>query len=156
MSVVKYVKPNDNLIRYVANNMRYADKIECQLASGLSPLQALQKGVNESQYSSVVIINNKPCAIAGLTVVNVLLGVGVPWMLATHDAVKNRRVFINNSRQGVQDMLEICPNLFNYVHVENKVSIRWLKWMGFKFDEPVAIGHNGAMFHKFYIGDCYV
>lgn len=150
---VKYVKPHDNLIRYVADNMREADKIECRLASGLSPMEALLKGVEASQYCSVVVINGRPCAVVGLTIISLLSGVGVPWMLATHDAVKNRRVFINNSRQGVEDMRSICPNLFNYVHVDNTISIRWLKWMGFKFDEPQAIGHNGAMFHKFYIGD---
>lgn len=85
-------------------------------------------------------------------VINVLTGLGIPWLLGTDDAVRNKRVFINHSKQALEEMKSICPNLFNFVHEDNTVNIRWLKWLGFKFDEPEPIGKNGAMFRRFYIG----
>lgn len=156
MTSVKYVKPNEELVQYIADNMRHADAVECYEMSGLSPREALDKGIESSSYVSVVIVNKVPCAIVGLTIISAVTGLGVPWLLATHDAVKNKRVFINNCKQGVDDMLKICPNLFNYVHAENKLSVKWLRWMGFTIEESQPMGHNGAMFHKFYIGECHV
>jgi len=37
----------------------------------------------------------------------------------------------------------------NYVDVRNTVAIHWLKWMGFKMEEPQAWGVQGLDFHKF-------
>lgn len=153
---VKYIQPNENLLQYVADNMRAADALECELLSGLSPMEALTKGVEMSHHCSVVVIDGKPCGVVGLVVINILGGTGVPWLLATDDAVKYKRIFINNCKQGVEDMRTVCPNLMNFVHADNKLSIKWLKWMGFTIEPSEPIGKDGAHFHKFHIGDCHV
>jgi hypothetical protein len=153
---VRYVIPNDELLRYVADNMREADALECQLLSGQTPLQALQRGSKMSHHCSVVVVNGRPCAVVGLVVTSVLTGTGVPWLLATDYAVKQRRIFINNCKQGLDDMMQVCPNLKNFVHADNTTSIRWLKWMGFTVEPSQPIGKDGAHFHRFYIGDCHV
>ena len=152
-SVVKYVKPNAELLQYVEDNMREIDKLECREMSGNSPIDALNKGIELSQYATVVVIDNEPCAVVGLSIVSAVNGLGVPWLLATESAVRNKRVFVNNAKQGVDDMRTVCPNLVNYVHEDNKLSIRWLKWMGFTIEESQPLGFNGAMFRRFYIGD---
>jgi len=153
MSVVKYVEPNADLLKYVADNMRQADALECKLLSDLTPIQALTRGAEMSDYCSVVVIDGEPCAVVGLVVLNHLGGVGVPWLLATHGALKNRRIFINRCKQGVEDMRTVCPNLMNFVHADNKLSVRWLRWMGFTIEPSTPMGPNGAHFHKFHIGD---
>lgn len=153
---VKYVEPNDKLLQYVADNMRAIDKLECVEGSGSTPMEALKRGVKTSSHCSVVVIDGRPCAVVGLVIVNYLQGIGVPWLLATNDAVENKRVFISHCKQGLDDMKTICPNLVNYVHVDNYLSIKWLKWMGFTIDPSEPRGHSGAHFHKFYIGECYV
>ena len=94
-------------------------------------MEALTKGVEVSHHCSVVVIDGKPCAVVGLVVLNILTGTGVPWLLATYDAIKYRRIFINNCKQGVEDMMTVCPNLMNFVHADNTLSIKWLKWVGF-------------------------
>lgn len=151
---VKFIKPNDELLRYVAANMRDIDIMECQELSGQSPMDALVKGIEISDYSAVITLNGRPCAVIGLNVVNALTGTGVPWMLATYDAVEHRRVFINHSRIGLDWMRQICPNLTNFIHEDNTIGIRWLKWMGFDIEQSQPMGENGAMFRKFTIGDC--
>jgi hypothetical protein len=39
--------------------------------------------------------------------------------------------------------------VFNYVYAENKKSIKWLEWLGFKVRDAQPIGINGANFHRF-------
>lgn len=151
---VEYVKPTDELLQHVADNMREADAIECMASSGRSPLDALTSGVVISNHCSVVMVGGVPCAVVGLVITSLVSGHGVPWMLATDDAVKHRRVFIDNCKQGLCDMLKVCPNLVNYVHAENKLSVKWLRWMGFTILPSEPTGVNGAHFHKFYIGEC--
>lgn len=151
---VKFVKPNDELLQYVAAHMRSIDILECKEMSGKSPIRALTEGVKMSELSAVVVVDGRPCAAIGLCIVSHLTGTGVPWMLATDDAVKNRRAFIEHTRTGLQEMMGICPNLFNYVHEDNKASIRWLKWMGFTIEQSSPMGENGAMFRRFKIGVC--
>lgn len=136
--------------------MRAADALECKLLSGSSPMEALTKGAKMSHHCSVVVVNDKPCAVVGLVITSMLTGTGVPWLLATDYAVENKRVFINNCKKGVDEMRTVCPNLMNYVHAENRLSIKWLKWMGFTIEPSQPIGVDRAHYHKFYIGDCHV
>lgn len=154
--MVNFVKPNDEIIKYIADNMRAADALEVWEMSRHTPLQSIQEGLAISKYSTVAVINDIPCAVFGLAVVDILTGTGVPWLLGTDYAVKQHRVFLNHTKQGLSQMLNVCPNLFNYVHAENKISVRWLKYMGFNIEKELPIGMDGAMFHKFSIGDCNV
>lgn len=153
---VKFVKPSDNFIDHIAENMRDADAVEVWEMSRSTPRQSIREGLNASEYSAIAIIDGQPCAVFGLVVVDFLTATGVPWLLATDYAVKKQRIFLKHCKQGLCQMLEICPNLYNYVHAENKVSVRWLKWMGFNIQEPAPVGREGAMFHKFTMGNCNV
>ena len=39
--------------------------------------------------------------------------------------------------------------LYNYVHIDNKVSIRWLKYFGFVITKELPYGHAQEMFYHF-------
>ena len=146
---VKFVKPNSDLVQYVANNMRQADRIEITASHGYTPIEALVKGVAISTLSSVALINDEPCAVFGLVVENIITGFGVPWLLGTDLIFKHKRDFVEHTRIGVDEMLEVCPRLENWVHCENVKSIRWLKSMGFTMSDPKPIGVNGELFMRF-------
>ncbi len=152
--MVKFEKPTDEMIKHIADNMRAADALEVWEMSRQTPLQSIEEGLKLSKFSSVAVINGTPCAVFGLVVVDILTGTGVPWLLGTDYAVKHRKVFLENCKQGLDQMLQTCPNLFNYVHSDNKISVRWLKYMGFKIEKALPIGTDGALFHRFSIGDC--
>jgi RimJ/RimL family protein N-acetyltransferase len=57
-------------------------------------------------------------------------------------------------REGVARVLDKALPLFgrleNYVHAENKASVRWLKWLGFTMDEAAPYGPRGENFIHFY------
>ena len=61
--------------------------------------------------------------------------IGVPWFL-TSENFKPTREFIRKSPSVIADMFVEDTNvLVNYIHKDNKKSIKWLKWLGFSFTE---------------------
>ena len=40
--------------------------------------------------------------------------------------------------------------LKNYVWLGNDLHIKWLKWMGAEFEEPIYYGYDGQPFKEFY------
>lgn len=148
--MITFEKVTPAHIQYVADNMRQADAVEVWASSNATPLEALEKSLELSDYATTVCADGHPLVIMGL-VKGGMLGTGVPWLLGTDDALKYKRHFLTESRQVVQEMLDICPHLYNHVHDKNYVSVRWLKWLGFMMDDPAPHGPNGELFHRFYM-----
>lgn len=148
---VKFIKPDVDSICYIAENMRTADQIEVMASHGMTPIEAVLNSQELSDYCSVATYNDRPCALFGLVVRDLLTGTGCPWLLGTNDIDLCKRDFIKHTRSGVSEMLEICPRLENYVHVENRKSVRWLKTMGFQFDNPLPLGISGELFMRFHL-----
>ncbi len=129
--------------------MRKADREEIIASSWRAPYEALRDSVSRSSFAVVVEIDGVPVTILGLVVHDILSGCGVPWLLSSEHALKHKRQFLELSPPAIQEMLSICPKLVNYVHSENKISIRWLKWLGFVIEDAKPVGVNGEMFHRF-------
>lgn len=152
MSVeVKFVKPTVELIQAIADNMRQEDVDEVWASHHSTPIKSLTKGWEISDYSMIVVVNNEPCVMIGLVIRDILSGTGVPWLLGTDNALKYKRCFLTEVPAVINEMLDICPRLFNYVHVKNRTSVKWLKRIGFTFDEPIPYGCDNELFHKFHL-----
>jgi hypothetical protein len=148
---VKFEKPTEDSLIHIGEYMREADRIEVMASHGMVPLEAVFNSVDISDLSSVALYNGVPCAVFGLVKRDLLTGTGVPWLLGTDDIDLCKKDFIIHTREGVREMLNVCPRLENHVHIENRKSIRWLKTMGFKFDEPEPVGIHGELFSRFYL-----
>lgn len=151
MLVLKFEKPTLSMIKHIADNMRKEDVNEVWASNRQTPYEALIDGWNQSMLSVIVTINNEPCVMIGLVIRDILSGIGTPWLLGTEGALKYKSQFLKLSPDIVNEMLELCPLLINYVHTENKHSIKWLKWIGFTIDEAEPYGLNKKLFHKFHI-----
>lgn len=154
--MIEFIKPTEELIKVIAENMRDADAAEVWASHRHTPLQALMSGWESSHKAAIVSVNGRPCVMLGLVVRDVLTGTGVPWLLGTDYALKHAREFLKLSPPVIEEMLHMCPRLFNYVHADNIVSIRWLKWLGFKVDAPLPHGPKGELFHRFHMERDYV
>lgn len=148
---IEFVKPTHELIEEIAVNMRQADVDEVWVSNHFTPIEALLDGFEESDFCVVVTINNSPCVILGLVIRDVLSGSGTPWLLGTDYALKHKREFIKLVPDVISDMLNVCPYLVNHVHAENRVSIRWLKRIGFTIEQPLPYGVDGELFHRFHL-----
>lgn len=150
MSVVKIEQPTAASLKFIADNMRREDAVEVMASHGYTPHQALEVSVKNSSLMAVIVIDGIPVTALGLVKRCPLTGLGVPWLLSAEQALNHKRKFLELSPPVIEDMLDICPKLVNYVHAENRTSIRWLRWLGFKIDEPTPIGIRGEMFHRFH------
>lgn len=148
---VKYVKPTIELVEEIARNMRQADIDEVWASDNLTPLEALMSSWERSKYTVVITVNGEACVMLGLVIHDMLSGHGVPWLLGTDNALKYKRAFSTEVPAVMDEMLRTCSKLHNYVHSKNRISIMWLKRIGFTIGEPEPYGAEKEIFHKFYI-----
>lgn len=147
--MVRFGPPTEEAIQFIADNMRKADVIEVWAAGRHTPIEALELSMKRSKKSVIVYDDDIPLTALGLVLRDFLSSVGVPWLLSAEQALKHKRKFLELSPPVIQEMLDICPKLVNYVHAENKLSIRWLQWLGFTIEDPKPAGLSGELFHRF-------
>jgi hypothetical protein len=128
---IRVVPAEPRHIRTIAKRMRRADVEEILAASGKTPVQAL---------AHTALINGRPEMMFGVGDLNILAGVGAPWLLGTDEVVRHQTAFLRGSRDWLDQLLQRYSVLRNFVDDRNKVSIRWLKWLGFSLLDPVDMG----------------
>jgi len=148
---VDFVKPTREMVEVIAANMRQADADEVWASNHYTPTEAMLSSWKASDKSMIVTVNDEPCVMIGLVIRDILSGAGIPWLLGTNAALKHKRHFLIQVPDVINEMLGICPNLYNYVHAKNKISVSWLKRIGFTIDEPVPFGRDNELFHKFHL-----
>jgi len=132
--------------------MRQPDRAEVAAAAGMGPFRALSDSLQRSAAAWTGMVNDEPVCMFGVTPVDILGGVGSPWLLGTNEVERYAITFLRLNKGYVAKMLELFPHLQNYVDVRNGMSIRWLKWLGFRFDpEPVPYGIWGLPFYRFHM-----
>ena len=147
----KLVKPTLEHVRAIAADMRDEDAAEVWASHRHTPLEAMAMGFGMSDLSVVMEIDGDPLTMLGLVKGTALTGHGVPWLLSSRRALAHRREFLLQSPPIIEQMLSVCPRLSNHVHAENRLSVRWLKWLGFTVDKPQPLGVNKELFHKFHL-----
>lgn len=150
--MIKFIKPTYALIEKMSKNMRKSDVIEVMASHGHEPLVALTYSFDYSEHSTMVTANDDPILMFGVAISNTLTGLGHPWLLGTDTMYKYKERFLKTAPLIIQDMLVVCPRLVNYVHHENKTSIKWLSSLGFTIEKPKAYGVKNDLFHKFHMG----
>lgn len=150
MSEVTFRPPTADDIREVAVDMRQSDHEELLAMGFPSPPEALGHSHRISRWSAAAIWEEKPVAIVGLVNSGSLISpVGVPWMLGTPEMYETGRSILTRAREVVYAMRQEYPSLLNYVWAENKMSVRWLKRLGFTIHPAEELPPYGEPFHRF-------
>jgi len=112
--------------------MREQDAKEVMASNGLDPLRALQESFKLSYGECHTIIHEDGSIVGmfGLAVNDIFAS---PWLLGSDKLPETKKVMLPVSARWVEEMNTSHPLLLNYVHVENTVSIKWLKSLGFQF-----------------------
>lgn len=139
MAAVRTSIPAD--VAACAAEMRQADQAEVG-ALGYTPLGALTDGLVYSRPCLTIVDRaDRPLAMFGAVPRADLQGAANVWLLATDRFVREcRRQFLRECRTWVDCMNQTYPLLTNVVDARNAVHIRWLRWCGFEFADPIDVG----------------
>lgn len=153
MIEIKKVSPkvlaDVNAVWSIAGRLREQDRQEVWLASGSVPKYRTMQAFRTSTHTWVATINGQPECVFGVSDSD-HPGAGTVWMLGTDEVLKCRRALLVKGREVVESMLTQYPTLFNLVHVDNLVSIAWLKRLGFTLMPQEEHGPFGAFFIPFF------
>lgn len=137
-------------VAHVAMHMRAADRAEVMAHSGRLPDASLIYSIQRSEFAWTAFINGLPVAIFGCGGAEYDQTIGCVWMLSTDEAERNRRTLLAVSPDLVRQLLARYRYIGGHVHLSNTRTIRWLEWLGFRFNEPELI--NGEPFLCFWKG----
>lgn len=140
--------PTQDHADYIATHLREIDRIEAWALHRLSPTMAVHGSLFLSEHSYTVLIDDKPVLIYGVQPESLVSDTGVVWLLATDDISKITKTFIKQSRATFLELIRDYEVVYNYVYMNNKIALRWLKWLGFSIEPAKSLGALGADFHK--------
>lgn len=146
---IAIVPATEDHIEEIAARMRAADRQEVFAARGVSPHEALEFSLQKSAIARTALVDGKPEVMFGVADLNVLSRVGAPWLLGTDAVEAEYRQFLRRSIDWRGQLLQRYDVLRNLVDERNAVSVRWLKWLGFRFLKAFPVGDDKLPFWLF-------
>ena len=133
--------------------LRDIDRREINAVTMRDPAAALCSAFLNSSKCWTVFLKDEPIAMFGVTRISLSSDIGTAWLLSSDKIELIPRTFVKHSRAYVRAMFEETRfnRLENWVHDENEVSKRWLKWCGFTLGEVEPYGYKKEPFRKFWI-----
>ena len=141
-NVSKYIHPvTIEAAIEVASNLRPDDRREVEEGHGLDPLVALVLEAKEGSSVYFTVPNGKTAGMAGVG------EDGLIWMLTTSAIHDYPLTFAREAKRFVDARTE--PLLWNIVDERNRVHLKLLKFLGFKFLRKKLHGPNNLSFIEF-------
>lgn len=145
--IITVVPARASHVREIASRMRQADRDEVFAASGRSPASALSISYRLSRFRMTGMVNGRPEVMFGVTDLNILGGMGAPWLLGTDAVEDNYVAFLRRSVGWKRQLSDRYSILRNFVDMRNTASVRWLQWLGFELGGPIVLrGHEFRLF----------
>lgn len=138
----------------IAANPRPADVAELWATSRSTPLEVMQRGMKATVNCYTGLYEGAPVCMFGASPFSILGGMGSAWMVgsAALDRMCVQKALLTHSRAAAAFMAEQFPGLlYNFVDQRNEAAIRWLRWLGFTFSDPIPYGVDGLPFLPFYL-----
>lgn len=139
MIMVTFRPPTPSDLEALAAKMRPMDILECRLAGGHEPIEALNEGVAGSLWSLVAEVDGAVVLAFGVASDGLLGEDGSPWMLCAEGIEGHARAVLMHAKRFILDMQRQFERLSNVVHADNRSAIRFLKWCGFEMGARVLI-----------------
>ena len=132
---------------FVAENISAPDRDEIE-AVGKTPIDALRECYVRSFRAWTVTDGSFPVFVFGLAHEDWQWT--APWAFSTPAVSAHAFEFARGSVRVARKFFSEYPCMRNYVDARHKVSIHWLRSMGFSVDSPVPYGPLGSEFCLFW------
>ncbi len=136
---------------YIGMHMRQSDAVEVMASHGHNPVEACRHAMMVSDHVFAGMADGVPFYLFGMREGTVLNHTGYIWGLGTDELLHHAKSFWPASRNFVAYCRGHVDRLENFVHIDNHVSIAWLRRLGFRFDDPAPYGVAGDNFLRFYM-----
>lgn len=128
----------------MAQTMRPMDLLEYRaMSNGACVATGLELVWKTSELSKAAYLDGALLCCWGRYRQTILSDECNPWMVATPliETTKAKRLFLKKSKAITRDLVGDYSRAWNMVFAENRLTIRWLKWVGFEFvGDPVMVG----------------
>ena len=125
----------------VASNLLPEDRLEVEEGHGLNPIEELTIQAKKGSCVWFEVPNGKTAGMAGVG------PEGQVWMLCTPAILEYPITFAREAKRYIESRPE--PLLWNIVDKRNKVHIKLLRFLGFKFLRKISHGPNNLSFIEF-------
>lgn len=145
----------DDDLAVMCDRIRPMDRFEFDVMSGGKPVDECFNHLRRrSVRARAAYVDGDLVAVYGVLAPTLMATSGNPWLAATPEVNDPgvRREFIRYTQQEMTWLCDGFDHLWNLVSSENKVAIRWLKWIGFQFDDDLVDIH-GHSFCRFSMGE---
>lgn len=148
---------DENEIFFVLDNLRKEDKEELQALYGDNWYSSTLVDIKDKEvlvlYGNVEKKNNVPIAIGGFsTLFEESTEIACVWMLASKYIRKNGVLFLKELKNQIEIAEKKYKIMYNFIYKSNKSAKKWLKKVGFKFDNPnperMKVRTNFEFFYK--------
>lgn len=146
-AVIRPASPDD--VADLAPRLRAADRAEVWASHRATPFEALDCSVRWSDDARAGLVDGVVMCLWGVVPLSLIGRVGSPWMLASDDLERHPRLFLRRCRDVVAEMQAPYRLLTNHVDARNRLSIRWLRWLGFEIGPAEPWGFDRLPFHRF-------
>lgn len=133
----------------IVKDVRAADRAEFYAMSRREPREVMLEGLRFSTKAWTGFVNGVPVCMFGVAPASLLGSAGIPWLVGTNRLVSHQFAFVRRCRGYILEMQADYARLANVVDARNKVAIRWLRWLGFQFHDPIVYGIDKGVFIPF-------
>lgn len=137
---IRYRPATADGVVFVAEHAKAEDRQEVMAAWGRDVKTDLLQAFQHSDFCSCALIGGVPVAVFGTIPDSAFGDRATVWLIFTEEVEKFRVVTAKECRRVLKDVLQVHSPVYNFVNVENKRIIRWLKWLGAEFVGPVRHG----------------
>ena len=131
------IKKNIKDVSYILDNLRPEDLEELRALWGENWREETLKNIMNTDFEVLLGRTKKgnvPAVMGGIW--EVKEGIGCAWLLSTPEVKKHRHCLLRELRREIEKSKEKFFLIYNFIYEKNFEAKRWLKWLGFRFDNP--------------------
>ena len=135
---------NEKDVLYILEHLRPEDEHEARTQKGDNFKEIILEEIMSDKtrtYLGCKKSDDTPVVIGGYSDTNEE-GIGVVWLLSTPEIEKNKTCLLRNIINALDEIDRKYWFTYNILFSENKFAKKWLKKIGFKFNNPHPVGLN--------------
>jgi len=137
-------------IAQLKDHLRKTTVDEIKTLYDYTPEQSLFYSFTNSTFKYSIVHDEEVIAMGGIyQPADAIAQKARLWFLSSQKLDNVERSFLRQCKNFMGTMLEMYPLLYNFVNVDNKPAVTWLKWIGAKFGDTIYVKGLNLKYFEF-------